>query len=170
MRILSAALVFALTATELLTEPAHAQPAGETRIDLAFDEADMRVRPDPKPGGVRHVFHIVLSNGNEVTEAKTATAWDGQAISNSLQEKLGGETDGKPIWHVVTSNSLVRFQDFPQSTLTMKVFLLPNKSCRLEVSAKLKPGFTEYEIYSIHKHQMAYYSKWDTSNPTCTIH
>jgi hypothetical protein len=164
MRALCAISVLMLSWSGALAQGANEQ----TIIDLAYDETDMRVRPDPAPGGVRHVIHLVLSNGNEVTETKSDTAADGKAEHSSFQNKLGGE-NGRVVWHVAGHNSLIRFQDWPQSTLTMKVTLLPNKSCTLEVTPKLKPGFTEYEIYSIHKGSMAYYSKWETSNPTCAI-
>jgi len=164
MRGLWAVSVLFLSWSGALAQGANQQ----TIIDLAYNETDMRVRPDPAPGGVRHVIQLVLSNGNEVTEIKSDTAADGKALHSSFQNKLGGQ-NGRVVWHVVGHNSLIRLQDLPQSTLTMKVTLLSNKTCTLEVTPKLKPGFTEYEIYSIHKGSMAFYSRWDTSNPTCAI-
>jgi hypothetical protein len=146
---------------------ALAQTSGvETRIDLGFDETDIRVRPDPAPGFVHHEVHLILSQGNKV---RRATAADGRATNDQFEAVLGGSSGGRIVWHVVSKNTLARIQDWPQSTLTMTV-ASGNSSCRLEVAASLKSGFSEYEIFSIHKRVMAYYSKWGTSNPGCVIH
>jgi hypothetical protein len=160
------ALACTLAATGALAQTSD----GETRIDLGFDETDIRVRPDPAPGFVHHEVHLILSQGNKVTEVRRATAADGRATNDQFEAALGGSGGGRIVWHVVSKNALVRVQDWPQSTLTMTVTISGNSSCRLEVAARLKPGFNEYEIFSIHKRMMAYYSKWDTSNPSCAIH
>jgi hypothetical protein len=168
MRTLSLTWAFAFTLT---ATGALAQTLGvETRIDLGFDETDIRVRPDPAPGFVHHEVHLILSQGNKVTEVRRATAADGRTGNDQFEGTLGGGGGGRVVWRVMSKNTLVRVQDWPQSTLTMTVSTSGSNSCRLDVVAKLKPGFSEYEIFSIHKKVMAYYSKWDTSNPTCVIH
>jgi len=159
-------------------EPVLAQgsaSSGDTVIDIAFDESDYRVRPDPAPGFVHHTHRLVLKQGNAVFESNNAAAANGHSVSGSSQGILGAEMShgdriNKLVWHVAGANKLINVRDYPQDVMTMVVTVLPNKTCTLTVDVRLKPGYTEYKRFSINKQVMAYYSSWTPSNPTCQIH
>ncbi len=169
MRAVGAALSIALSVIASRAQ----EPAKETMIDISFDDIDIRARPAPmnSPATVHHEYHVVLSNRNQVAELHTSTASsDGLVGHNKIDANLGSELAHSNVgWHVAGPNSLVRLEDHPQNTLAMKINIGSNNTCELIAVSKLKPGFTEYTFFSMHQHTLAYYSRWDIVNRTCSI-
>ncbi len=162
--ILGAGLVAMLAASAAYAD----QPIS---IDLTYDSTLDMVRPENLPGlHVHHNLHIRINNGDILSERRNRNIGpyaDKNAMAQDIQE-FGEQADGVS-WQVAANGTLIRKQDFPQSTRTMTVTLLPGRTCRLEVVERLKPGFSEYEFLRIKVHEMAYYRNYAIVATSCRI-
>lgn len=120
-------------------------PGSETSIDLSFDTTDTRVRPSLGGGTVHHTLHIVLS-GNHVAETSSSRSGSGTIVDGAHDGRFGEDVDrvnSSAAWHVLGPKSLARIRAYPQNIETISVTVLPDKQCTLEVTNRLKLGYTE---------------------------
>ena len=140
-------------------------------IDLTYDSTLDMVRPENLPGlHVHHNLHIQINDPGILSERRNRNIGpyaDKNAMAQDIQES-GEHADGVS-WKVASDGTLIRKQDFPQSTRTMTVTLLPDRTCRLNVVERLKPGFSEYEFLRIKVHEMAYYRNFAIVATSCRI-
>jgi len=142
-----------------------------TRIDLTYDSVMDMVRPENHPGiKVHHNLHIRVANGDILAarrDRRTGHYADRNATMQVLEDT--GEDASGVHWRVASNGTLVREQNFAQSTRTMTVTFLPGHTCRLDVVDRLKPGFKEYEFLRLKVHEMGYYSSYTVIATSCRL-
>ena len=160
----------AIAILTMLTSPANAD--GQTVIDLTYDSVMDMVRPEIHPGiVVHHNLQVTLSDRNKVSEARDRSTHK-LSDNNAMKQVLGssGDAGSYASWHVVGKDQLIRVQHDPQSTRTMTVTLSSPTTCRLDVKDVLKPGFSEYAFLRISAHTLGYFSTYQVTSTSCTIH
>lgn len=139
-------------------------------IDLSYVATMDMVSPESLPGlRVNHNLRIRVNGGilSEHRDRNIGPYADKNAMAQDIEER--GEREDGVSWRIVKDGTLVRVQDFPQSTRTMTVTLYPDQTCRLNVVEQLKPGFTEYKFLRIKVHEMAYYTNYVIVSTSCRI-
>ena len=163
--------VLAAMSAAALMLSASARAEEPTRIDLTYDSVMDMVRPENLPGiKVHHNLHVRIANGSVLTEhrdRRTRQYADRNATAQVLEGT--GEDEAGVSWRVVADGTLVRDQDFRQSTRTMTVTFLPGHACRLDVVDRLKPGFTEYEFLRLKVHEMGFCSRYTVIATSCRL-
>jgi hypothetical protein len=145
----------------LLSLPAFAQEGKSTNIHVVFQGFYERVRPGYAAGITTEKVDLVLSGGNGVQQTLHS--------SNALADKtfISGQTLGGR-WRVAGPHRLIGTENLPQSTRTM-IIDVNGKTCTASWTAQLKPGFQEYNIYSIVLGTFAYYKQARMVSATCEI-
>ena len=149
-----------------------ARGEGQTVIDLTYDSVMDMVRPEIHPGiVVHHNLQVILSDRNKVSETRDRSTHK-LSDNNAMKQVLGssGDAGNYASWHVVGKDQLIRVQRDPQSTRTMTVTLISPTTCRLDVTDALKPGFSEYAFLRISSHTLGYFSTYQVTSTSCTIH
>jgi hypothetical protein len=143
--------------------------AADTHIQATFTANYDRIRPEPHPGiNFKNTLEVTLSGLNEVKEKNTRQA--GNLSDNQKGLKILGQksSDIGSSWTVAGPNRLERVVNSPQSTTTMTIEV-SDKSCKLDVQFKLKPGFNEYMFKQIRNGQMGYFTEPKVTSTTCSI-
>lgn len=135
---------------------------GVTRIYVVFQNYYERVRPGYAAGIVNEEMTVLLSGKNSVQETYTSSN------SQATQSWNSNNTLGSGRWRVAGANKLVRTIRTLQSIRT-DVILVSGSSCTASAKFELLPGFSEYEIYSIGLHALAYYKQARMQGSTCAI-
>jgi len=153
----------------LATVPARA--ADRFVIDLTYDSLMDMVRPEVRPNiRVHHNLHVTVARNSGLSEQRnrsTKQYYDQNAMAQVLDST--GDDTTYASWRTAPNGTLEREQNDPQSTRTMTVTLLPDKTCRLDVVDHLKPGFTEYEFLRISSHTMGFFSSYHVVSTSCKI-
>lgn len=141
--------------------PAYAQEPKTTAIHVVFQGFYERVRPGYAAGITTEKLDLVLSGGNNIQQTLNS--------SNTLANKtfITGQTLGGR-WRVAGPHRLIGTENLPQSTRTM-IIDVNAKTCRASWTAQLKPGFQEYNIYSIVLGAYAFYKQARMVSATCEI-
>lgn len=150
----------------VLSAPATAE---DTHIQATFTASYDRIRPDPYRGiNLKNTLEVTLSGVNEVKEKNTREA--GNVSDNQKDMKILGQKspDGGSSWSVAGPNKLERVVDQPQSTVAMTIEV-SDKTCKLDVQFKLKPGFKEYAFKQIRNGKMGYFTEPKVTSTTCSI-
>lgn len=147
-----------------LAAPAAPALAGDaTTVQLEWTEIVDRVSPNPRSGIItRKQASLSLSGQNQVAESRSSVS--GRFGSRAATSgRLGGG------WRVGENNSLVKSEDYPHHTRTMSV-TVSGSSCRLEVTHRLKAGFTDYVYPMLSRPgQHGVYSRLATQSTACSI-
>lgn len=143
--------------------PEHAWSEGRTVIDVSLSYHHVRKRPT-YDGNVRASFSgtIILSGKNRIETSATGSS--GKYRYNDGSQSSLGERN----WRIAGSNQIQRVWDWPQSTFTITVVTHKN-GCRLMVSERLKPGFTEYKLPMLSANEFGYYGPRTITNTSCSI-
>ncbi|WP_342362109.1 hypothetical protein [Terrarubrum flagellatum] len=161
-----------LLAAASLASPARAQAQGDTVIEGSYYTVSDRLRPDPA-SGLRSLqrFRIVLSGANQISETWRASNAFGFGGSTTQRTRvLGGSAEeGGSRWQVAASNKLVRTVNHPQSTTFITVTTVSNKTCRVDVDYRLKPGFSEFKFRRRVDRKWAYFANTHAESPSCWI-
>jgi hypothetical protein len=144
-----------------LSLSAYPQEAKMTAIHVVFQGYYERVRPGYAAGITTEKVDLVLSAGNNIQQTLNS--------SNALANKtfITGQTLGGR-WRVAGPHKLIGTENLPQSTRTMDIDV-NGKTCTASWTAKLKPGFQEYNIYSIVLGTYAFYKQSRMVSATCEI-
>ena len=143
--------------------------ADDTHIQATFTATYDRIRPDPHPGiNFKNTLEVTLSGVNEVKETNTRQA--GNLSDNQKGMKILGQKSpgGGSSWSVAGPNKLERVIDQPQSTVAMTIEV-SDKTCKLDVQFKLKPGFKEYAFKQIRNGKIGYFTEPKVTSTTCSI-
>jgi hypothetical protein len=151
----------AAMAVALVAASGQAQ-AGETVIHVVYQNYFVRVRPSQWAGDPVWEMKIVLSGKNDVREEFNASSG---RFSGSWSSS-GALGDAK--WRVIGLNRLQRTQDLPQSTRVDTIEIRGDK-CQARWEYRLKPGFTEYEVWMLSAKQWGFYSEGRMVSSTCDI-
>jgi hypothetical protein len=151
--------------------PAWGQNGESTKIHVTSKFYGVRVRPEPGIVNTNVEGTLTLSGTNEV--AVTNTASDGSSSRTVNGGKVAFGTaqtagDATGAWHIAGPHKLVQIIDTPQNR-TIATVVVTGKTCSYKVVLQLKPGSTEYKIFSTTLNAWAYYSQARLSNVTCTI-
>lgn len=160
-----------VVAFALATSPARAEQR-ETVIHVVYVNEFARVRPNPWSGSSREELTIVLSGKNDLREEHTDSG-SRFSVPPSFNSKLGGDAlapnSGYAVrWHVLSATSLQRTVDFPQST-RIDLIEIDGAQCRAKWEQRLKPGFTEYYLYSSFWGGYSFYISAHMVSSTCEI-
>lgn len=153
----AAAFAFALAAL-----PAQAQQ-GETVIHVVYHNYYDVVRPVVWAGSVDQEMTVVLSGKNNVREDFSASAG---RLSNTWNSNA---TLGSARWRVLDPHHLQRTISWPQST-RIDTIEIEGDQCRASWTAQLKPGFSEYQGWTITRKQMGFYRQERMVSSACDIH
>jgi len=134
---------------------------GDTTIKATFRLATTRVRPTPRVAGTDNSFVIVLKPDRSVSEQFTSSG-------EKPVKATGSQVLGEGRFRVVGENSIERVisLDTHIERVTIRV---TGHTCSASWAFELKPGQTEYKLYSTQLGQNAYYSRVATVNSTCSI-
>jgi hypothetical protein len=145
----------------ILSLPTFAQEGKTTAIHVVFQGFYERVRPGYAAGITTEKLDLVLSGGKNIQQTLNS--------SNALADKtfITGQTLGGR-WRVSGPHRLIGTENLPQSTRTM-IIDVNGKACTASWSAQLKPGFQEYNIYSIVLGSYAFYKQARMVSATCEI-
>jgi hypothetical protein len=148
--------------------PAHADDT--VTIHVNYQKFSNRVRPNPGPATAKTDFTLVLSGKNDIKESGTVSSGN-NSISGSTSTKFntavtGGERTLK--WRVAGPNKIVAIIDYPQNQ-QIQTISVNGKTCTINVVDRLKPGFTEYMLWSASLNQIAYYDQVKFLGGSCTI-
>ena len=136
--------------------------AAETKIHVVFHNYYERVRPGYAAGLVNEEMNVVLSGKNQVSESFTSSN-HAASQSWSTSASLGG---GR--WRVTGPNRVERVLNEPQHTRT-DVIEVHGSNCVATSKFVLKPGFSEYDIYSIMLRARAIYKQARMESSECEI-
>jgi hypothetical protein len=141
--------------------PAYPQESKTTSIHVVFQGFYERVRPGYAAGITTEKLDLVLSGGNNIQQTLNS--------SNALANKtfITGQTLGGR-WRAAGPHRLIGTENLPQSTRTM-IIDVNGKTCTASWTAQLKPGFQEYNIYSIVLGSYAFYKQARMVSATCEI-
>jgi hypothetical protein len=140
-----------------------AQSNNPVTITINYTRIHDRLGPDPRTGiHVRISATVTLSGKNTINER-----WDRQASRYSRQS-MGTSNLGSGSWRVASPNTLIRTQDEPHSRTTITV-RVSGDSCEAQVSASLKPGFTDFMFSRLDTGDMAPFSAPQFSDVSCSI-
>jgi hypothetical protein len=151
----------ATVAFSVLTLPVHADEGKTTTIHIVFQSYYERVRPTYASGNVVEKLDVAFSGGSNILETLNS--------SNALANRtfVTGQTLGGK-WHVAGPHRLIGTENLSQSTRTT-VIDVNGKSCSASWTARLKPGFQEYNVYSIQLSTYAFYKQTRMVSATCEI-
>jgi hypothetical protein len=153
-----------LAVAVLCTTVMNAPAAAAAKIKISYTAVYDRIRPEPQKN-VRMTANmdVALEEGGKVNEGVTRTAG---SVSDRFKTgaKLGGGQ-----WEVISEKQLRRTFDQPQSTLVLTITTIDDKSCKLDLSWTLKPGFNEYKFRRITDGTMAFFTEPKVKSTSCSI-
>ena len=139
-----------------------AQEGKTTTIHVVFQGYCERVRPGYAAGITTEKFDLVLSGGDSIQQTLNA--------SNALASKtfITEQTLGGNRWRVAGPHRLIGTENLPQSVRTM-IIDVEGKTCKASWTARLLPGFKEYNIYSVPLGAFAFYKQTRMVSSSCEI-
>ncbi len=142
--------------------------SGRTVLDISYDYADVRLRPtyDPDIHGSRK-FRLILSGNNQVTVQQSNSAGGGRPSRSEWTDEMQAGS-GVYSWRFAGPNRLTKLTDWPQSTSTTTITTNGSK-CTVRVRDVLKPGFVEYKLPMLSRHEFGFYKNIVLSNFSCSI-
>ncbi len=149
--------IFAFTSVDF------ARGEGRTIVEASFSYRHVRMRPT-YDANVRASFSgTVLISGKNKIEMSAAGAAGRYQYASSSEGQIG-----QGAWRVVGPNRFSHVRDWPQSTSTMTI-TTTRTGCKFTFSERLKPGFTEYKLPMLSRHEFGYYGPRTITGTSCTI-
>ena len=141
-----------------------ARDNGATRIQIDWQEVMDRVSPAPESNiHVSRRISLVLKGGNQVDQDFSSSAGRYQQSSSKAMTLGGG------VWHVGSTNTLVRQDDFPHHVRTISV-RVSGKACTASVAFRLKPGYRDYHTEMLSRPgETGTYSRLTSGYSRCSI-
>ena len=150
-------------AVALLPSSAICQNLEATKIRIIYADSFDRIEPQPlKNITVTNQMTLSLNAGNNVSEQ-----WNAAAGKQQWGWKVGS-TLGQG-WRVAGPNTLVRADQFPNDTRTMRI-VVSGKNCTLTIADTLKNGATYFVRPMLSQPGKAgHYSRMTTLDTHCNI-
>jgi hypothetical protein len=147
--------------------PATSQSGVTTVIHGRFVEEHYIMEGDAPRVTWTWEFTLTLSGKGAIHEE-----WSGHNTRNlqksNAQDYTLGSSAGSVTWHVLGSNKLQKTINFRQHTQTLTIATI-GKECRLDVTFRLKPGFSDMLTPRADTGEWAHFSLPKTLEASCTI-
>jgi hypothetical protein len=137
-------------------------------MDTHFQEVHRRLDDFEHPIVWDHHLKVVLSGKNNIQETWDNHNNSGVQATGASESTFGYE--GKAyVWHVLGARRLTRVQEFRQHTMTIIISARPDNSCSLQVTYKLKPGFSDIYTPRADNHVMTHFTLPKVLSESCAI-
>ena len=134
-------------------------------IVVSWVETQRGVRPS-RTYRLNKNVRLTLQGNNSISEIFSSVSDTTRTRAND--GKIGIPINAALSWNVQDTNTLIRTLDQPQNLLTIRVTVGVSNSCSAQISYRLKPGFSEYQLRSMkHPGQFVYFSSISVQQISC---
>ena len=116
-----------------------------------------------------HTVTARLSGLNRIEESWDSRAGSTRRSSSSVRVLGGASSEGGNSWRVAPGNRLVRTVNWPQSVTTITLKVDRADRCSVEVTQRLKPGFSTFRYKRISTGEWATYAQPRIVSSECRV-
>jgi hypothetical protein len=165
------AFTAALFGVVLIASAAGAQTQSNptTVIHGQYRESHILMNSDNyKPIVWTNDFTVTLSGRNSIHEEWHGVNQRNIETSNSGDLVLGS-TAGSVTWRVIGPATIRKIVEYRQHTMVLTINTSADKTCKLDVEFKLKPGFTDMLMPRADNHELSHFTLPKLMDASCSI-